>query len=186
MTEKKKEYERERYAWYKEHGICVRCGQEKAKENHVFCWSCLANMNDYSRIYYHSKDKPRSDEQRERDKESCKCYVEKRNSQGLCWRCGLRPPIGKGKYSHCRICADKVAKQKRERERNKGSIPQILRGNGTYCFQCCKPICNGEKLCPECLERTRKHAEIAREYIDLENHPWKVRFKTDTQKAGKE
>lgn len=183
MTEKEKAYERERYAWYKEHGICVRCGQEKAKENHTVCWSCLANMNDYSRIYYHSKEKPRSDEQLERDKESRNRYVENRHSQGLCWRCGLRPPIGKGKYSQCRICADKAAKQKRERERAKGSIPQILRGNGTYCFHCCKPICNGEKLCPECLERVRKHAEIARTYIDHENHPWRGLDRTDIQEA---
>ena len=74
MTDKEKEYERERYEWYKSHGICVRCLTEKAKEGHVVCWRCLANENDYSRIYYHKN--PRSDEQRAKDKESRERYVE--------------------------------------------------------------------------------------------------------------
>ena len=171
MTDKEKEYEHERYEWYKSHGICVRCLTEKAKKGHVVCWRCLANENEYSRIYYHKN--PRSDEQRAKDKEARERYVEERNSKGLCWRCGLRPPIGEGKYSQCRVCANKAAKQKRERLQAKGTLPQMLRGNGTYCYHCCKPICNGEKLCPKCLERVRKQAETARTYIDRDNHIWK-------------
>lgn len=88
----------------------------------------------------------------------------------------MRPPIGKGKYSQCRVCANKAATQKRERLQAKGTLPQILRGNGTYCYHCCKPVCNGEKLCLECLERARNQAETAREYIDRDNHVWKGRM----------
>lgn len=57
------------------------------------------------------------------------------------------------------------------------------KGNGTYCFHCCKPVCNGEKLCPECLERAKQHAKIARTYIDHENHPWRGLDRTDIQET---
>jgi hypothetical protein len=174
MATNSKAYEKERYEWYKSHGICVRCLKESAKSGHVVCWRCLANENDYARIYYHKNG--RSDEQKEKDKESRERYIEKRNQEGLCWRCGLRPPIGKGKYSQCRVCANKAAEQKRERSRAKGTIPQELRGNGKYCYHCCKPNCKGEKLCSNCLERAKLQAETAREKIDYSNHIWKTKY----------
>lgn len=38
-----------------------------------------------------------------------------------------------------------------------------MRGDGTYCKMCCKPKCNGEKLCDECRDKARKSIAIANE-----------------------
>lgn len=34
------EYDRERYAWYKQHGICVDCGTNEAYKGHTRCLEC--------------------------------------------------------------------------------------------------------------------------------------------------
>lgn len=164
------------YNWRKSHGICPKCGKEDAKQGHSYCWRCLANMNDYSRIYYHSHKK-RSAEQKIRDAECQKRYVEERFEKGLCFRCGKYPPIGSSKYSMCVHCNSKAAAQKREREHKKGVLPQILRGNGLYCFHCCKPVCKGEKICPECYEKICKNLRVTKTFIDYKNHPWKGNYK---------
>ena len=35
-----KEECKERYYYYKSHGICPQCGKEKAMKNHVYCVNC--------------------------------------------------------------------------------------------------------------------------------------------------
>lgn len=153
---------KEIYNWRKSHKVCTKCGQENAKQNHTLCWRCLANANDYSRIYYFSHGK-RSDEQRQRDKECQKRYVEERFEKGLCFKCGKYPSINGSKYSMCVQCNAKNAAKKRERMRKKGALPWILRGDGLYCFHCCKPVCKGKKLCRECYEKMCENLRAASE-----------------------
>lgn len=169
------ETDREIYNWRKSHKICTKCGKEDAKKNHTLCWRCLANRNDYSRVYYHTQKK-RSDEQRARDAECRKQYVGKRFADNLCFRCGKYPPIGDSKYSMCVYCNAKESAKRRENRHKNGTLPQVLRGNGLYCTHCCKPVCNGEKLCPECYEKACKNVSKAKANTKYE-HPWRTAWK---------
>lgn len=38
-------YGRERYAFYKTHGICVRCGQADAEPGRIYCTACRLYHN---------------------------------------------------------------------------------------------------------------------------------------------
>ena len=155
---------KEEYAWYKNHGICVRCLKEKAEPGHTMCRMCRLNGNDYGRIWRDAH--PKSEEKKRKDKEFKQAVYARNRELGMCFRCGKYPPIGTSKYSQCQKCNAKHARRKREREHEKGVIPYELRGDGLYCYRCCKPVCNGEKLCPECHEKAevsaRKAAEASR------------------------
>ena len=155
---------KEEYEWFKSIGICTRCMHEKAEKGYVMCRMCRINYNDYMKCY--SDTHPKTDEKKQKDKELAQKTYDRRHEQGLCFRCGKRPPIGTGKYSQCKICNSKNARHKRERDHKNGVIPTELRGNGLYCLRCCKPICNGEKLCQDChtkaVENARKAAEASR------------------------
>ena len=37
------------YAWYKSHNICVRCRHERAEPNRVICWECIDKEKEYDR-----------------------------------------------------------------------------------------------------------------------------------------
>lgn len=39
------------YEWYKEHHICVRCGQHDAEKNHVLCLECMMKNRESSLNY---------------------------------------------------------------------------------------------------------------------------------------
>lgn len=41
---KNSEYMKERYEFLKSHGMCVRCGKEKAERNHVTCYECSCHL----------------------------------------------------------------------------------------------------------------------------------------------
>ena len=40
MIEEKRTRDKDRYYYYKDHGICPGCGSEKPMRGHVYCVSC--------------------------------------------------------------------------------------------------------------------------------------------------
>lgn len=170
MTES--EQRKERYEWYKAHGICVKCGQEKAKAGRVSCWRCLANTNDSSKIY-HSQELY-TEEKKKSHIKSEENLINKRNEQGLCWKCGKRPPVGKSKYSQCEVCNKRAAELRKEKRLQKGVTPRFMFGNGEFCSYCGKPVENkGDKTCYSCHERATQWADDMRKRIDYKNHIWR-------------
>lgn len=153
------------YDWYKDNGICVRCMHEKAEKGYTMCRMCRLNYNDYHRVWQNQHEV--TEERRQQNKESAQRRTERLHEQGLCFRCGKRPAAGTGKYSQCKICRERAARQKREREQKRGQIPTQLRGDGTYCLRCCKPLCNGQKLCPDCYQKAVANALKAAEASKL-------------------
>ena len=41
----------ENYKYYKEHHICVSCGQEKAEKDHTQCLNCMVKARERAAIY---------------------------------------------------------------------------------------------------------------------------------------
>lgn len=92
---------------------------------------------------------------------------ELRNGQGLCTECGKLPQYHDTKL--CWICRRKKQDYDKKRREKEGRLPQELRGNGVYCYQCCKPLCSGEKLCDDCYNRSVQSIAYARQFIDVSN-----------------
>lgn len=149
------------YWWYKEHGICTRCHEEPVKYGHSMCWRCLANRRDYDKIRYHEQG--RSDKWKNQVRESAKARKASRESAGLCVQCGKSAPMDGIKT--CETCTERNRQRLRQRRAMHGSIPAACRGDGLFCHRCCKPKCNGEKMCAECREDAAKSAAYARQFV---------------------
>lgn len=103
------------YEYYKSHGICPECGQNKAVEGHVYCVTCaeaqaVCNMIRRARMTPEEKAEEYQKRQPRR-----KMLYQKRKAQGLCVSCG-RPTEGK---TRCRRCAEKMNEQQRIRDRRR-------------------------------------------------------------------
>ena len=136
-------------------GMCSRCFIRPADKGYITCWRCRANNND-------GKPYKRSDAQKARAKENAKARRKRLTAAHICVSCGKRPAQTGGK--ECRICRIRCNNRRRELRYQRGqAIPHYMRGDGTYCKMCCKPKCNGEKLCDECRDKARKSIAIANE-----------------------
>lgn len=137
-------------------GMCSRCFIRPADKGYKTCWRCRANNND-------GKSYKRSDAQKARAKENAKVRRERLVAAHICIRCGKRP--AREKFKDCEICATKVNRRRRElRHQREQAIPAYMRGDGTYCKVCCKPKCNGEKVCPDCMKRLREQVQKLHEH----------------------
>lgn len=136
-------------------GMCSSCFIRPADKGYITCWRCRANNND-------GKVQKRSDAQKARAKENAKARRERLIAAHICVRCGKRP--ARERFKDCGICAAKVNRRRRELRHQRGqAVPAYMRGDGKYCKMCCKPKCNGEKLCNECRDKARKSIAIANE-----------------------
>ena len=82
---------KERYDWYKDHGICTSCGQVWVEPGHVRCKVCEAKIK-----VYHDRDH----EQRIQHKREIR---QQRIEAGICTECGKRPAIeGMRMCARCR------------------------------------------------------------------------------------
>ena len=79
QREKKNRLNRERYAWLKEHGICVDCGHENAAKGKSRCLVCLSVKNELS-IKSHRKDIEKT---RELHKQNACKLRQRRKESGL-------------------------------------------------------------------------------------------------------
>lgn len=135
VSERKKELNRQKYNYAKEHGICVKCFVEMAVPGRVRCETCLDKANKAAEKYRKTHDMhERNHAMREKRKAehrcvSCgksklyngsmyciDCYIKRRRDvlnrprkgwkeSGLCLRCGDVPKPG---YKYCERCYEQV------------------------------------------------------------------------------
>lgn len=87
------------YEWYKEHHICVRCGQHDAEKNHVLCLECMMK-NRESSLNYANRNR---EEIRKKNRISNIARYYKLKKLGICVSCGKRKT--KNNKVHCQYCS---------------------------------------------------------------------------------
>lgn len=164
---KGKEYSKERYEFYKSHGICVECGREPAYKGHTRCLECRFKSVERSK----KTQAKHEDSYREYQREYQKKLRQHRKENGLCQQCGK--PTNNG-YSFCtEHLAVRRARQE-NRRREQGTLPRSLMGKGEFCYFCGKPVEKyGDKTCAVCHERESEWSAKMRERIDYDNHIWR-------------
>ncbi len=163
----KKATDRERYYWYKEHGICVQCRQNNvySPRSKTLCLQCLEDQKE------RLKNRKISTEEQYRKNIHLRRYRELLKAFGVCPECAKRDvPEG---HIYCDIClAKKRAKNKRKWREN-GSLPRGLY-LPTTCMICHKEKPdNGRKLCDECYDKSVKALKKAQQKQDNKNHYWR-------------
>jgi len=162
----------EYYHYYKSHGICVTCGQEKAKPGHVRCWRCLLNQAEHEAEYRAQKTDEQQSAQLASRREKAAIVREERRQKGLCPNCG-RERKDKS-YSLCEKCRASAKKSADRKRRERGVVPSGLRGDGMFCAVCAQPVeTEGAKLCKRCAENNAVNIRKARAAQNNENHPWR-------------
>lgn len=162
----------EYYEYYKTHGICVTCGQEKAKQGRVRCWRCLINQREHEAEYRSRKTDEQKEAAKAKRRERESALRADRREQGLCLNCGReRKNKQYAICDKCRLSAKKSAEKKRLAD---GRVPNAFRGDGYFCAICLKPVENdGEKLCDRCRANNEINIAKAREAQDNSNHYWR-------------
>lgn len=145
ISETKKQYFRDSYAWYKSHGICVECHSERAEPNKARCFECLEKGR--LRVEKHRKQNP---ELAVRAREAAKARYDRLKAAGICTVCGQKSAY-KG-HGTCYWCMLKKARlQRGYREGTQKHYRE--RGLCTWCGQERE---KGYMLCSACLERLAK------------------------------
>ena len=167
------QYFRELRQWYIDAGICPTCHARPIIEGETRCLVCKMDNRERTARW----QKGRSEEQKRAQNALCNARKERLRAAGICVDCGKRP-VETGRI-RCGICLAKDRARHKQRNIDAGKIPQELRANGVYCNMCCKPLCNGEKLCPTCYKKACKSLQIARAKVDRDNHPWRKLIAAD-------
>ena len=163
---------KEYYDFYKAHGVCVTCGQEKAEKGRVRCWRCL--------IYRREKaleSRNKCSEEKRQDflsvqREKAAIARAERKEKGLCPNCG-RERLNKA-YVLCEKCRASAKKSEEKKRRRIGMMPNDLRGDGIFCAVCLKPVeTEGAKLCNRCAVNCSINGKKAKAAQDNTNHPWR-------------
>lgn len=159
------QYNKERYARYKQHHICVACGCEDAAKGKTRCLICLMKCNESTAKYNRTK----------RDKEAYNQYMreyrQKRKEQGLCQQCG-RPTVNGKTFCSAHLAVR--AARDMDRRRKQGVTARVLFGDGYHCTFCGKEVEKiGDKCCPVCLERERIWSAEQRKKIDYSQAWWR-------------
>lgn len=156
--------DKERYEFYKAHGICVICGQETAKKTSVRCSKCAATVAGYERIKYHSMEEEEEErkEKLKKDTQRIKSTREQRKAAGLCTTCGKHPP--KEGRLQCEACLARYRRYCEKSRRKRGVLPKDMIFNKSRCCRCMRevPLVSGKKMCPECYKKAVHAMEIAR------------------------
>lgn len=172
MSDRNKYY-RELREWYINAGICYTCKRRPVVKGETRCLICKMDNREKCKVYA----KNRSDESRRKQNIKSNARKERLKALGMCVDCG-KHTVESGRV-RCGICLAKDRERHKQRNIDTGKVTQELRANGIYCNMCCKPICNGEKLCPECYKKACKSLEIARAKVDRSNHPWRKIIASD-------
>lgn len=155
---------RERYYWYKEHGICVSCGQEDAAPGKVKCEECAAKVADRSMAAYYRQREERREAMRRRQRER---YA-KRRAKGLCADCGKKTSAGK------RLCLDCFLRRRRYDKRYFDAYRRVKTDffDG-LCRLCNEPVVPGKKLCARHCAIAKKNLKRANAQQSNADHPWR-------------
>lgn len=150
----------------KKAGVCVHCGEEDAytMNGRSLCSECAEKWATWNR-----ERKKKSQDARERAKQSQKKIYNTRREQGLCPYCGGKPAIG---YITCDKCRAKSRKRANKcNERKYGIRP---RGEYGMCWTCNKnEALPGMRLCQTCYDKSAKALDIANKTrIEKGIYPW--------------
>lgn len=93
---------KELYLFYKSHGICVKCGQNKALKDHTLCGECTYKNNELAVKRYRKQ----TEEQKEVHNKYLRELRRKRIENGICIQCGSRKALqGLQLCMECRLKA---------------------------------------------------------------------------------
>ena len=169
-AEKGKKRSKENYNWFKQHGLYAACGKNPAERNRVYCYECNMKLSETKRKYWES----RTVEQKKAISVYHKNWYNERKEKGICVRCG-RSTNNNGK-TKCNECLAKTNRQQKQKHIQAGIISQEERGNGIYCYRCCKPVENkDEKLCESCKKKATENINKGRlQYLEHHENPFKL------------
>ena len=126
--------------WYKENGICPRCGKNNLFGGEKVCIECNAiayayNIQRANRLGREYCNKKQAEYQ--------KIRYHKNSEQGICTRCGKRnADYG---YKTCGICREKDNRTRLLREPHKPNRSERYKQG--LCYFCDNPIKDGYKVC---------------------------------------
>lgn len=115
------------YEWYKAHGICPRCGSERASRGHTLCLNCLDSQSVSTGQYRAKMTEERKAEEREKNRLRCRDRYQRAKEKGICLRCFKNEP--RPGRAICQSCFNKISigqkvyqQERRDREkRSKGN-----------------------------------------------------------------
>lgn len=94
INPEKAAYNREMRSWYKEHGICIACGQTYAEPGRVKCKACQKDADARHKRY---------DPDGSKHKAYVKALRDERRANGLCIDCGSP---NDGIHTRCKRCVE--------------------------------------------------------------------------------
>lgn len=151
--EQKRIYLKENRAFWREHGICTKCGKEKAFHTFRLCADCMEKERE------RKGNRVRTDEQRRAEAERMRVKREEHKKIGLCANCNRKAAPG---YVYCTDCRQIMRRSNREwvvkSGRKKGYAESGL------CIRCGADPVEGKRLCQTCLEKARESMAYARQF----------------------
>ena len=151
--EQKRIYKKETKEFWKKHGICVKCGKQRAFEGRTMCPECLEKENERKR------NRVKTPEERERNRKRDKERYYAHKEQGLCVNCSRKAASGHVYCTECRI---------RIRRSNAAWIERTGRkkwyAENGVCLYCGGERAEGNKLCETCLQAQRERMAYARQF----------------------
>lgn len=151
--EQKRIYLKECRAFWREHGICTKCGKEKVFYGHKVCADCLYKENERKR------KRVRSEEERIRNNERQKERYYDHKTKGICVNCNRKATPGMVYCADCRMVMRRSNQQWTQRSgRKKGYAEAGL------CIRCGGERVEGRNLCAGCLEKQRESMAYARQF----------------------
>lgn len=133
------------YEWYKEHGICVRCGQMDAVKGKTKCVTCLEKNAESQRRLREKKSAEELELQAEKNKAYYRERYQKLKEAGLCVNCA-KPQVSTSKV----YCIDCAIKNQRRNNKRKCGIERYERKVYGKCYVCNDPVGKNGNLCDKC------------------------------------
>ena len=159
--EERKAYAKESYAFYKSRKICVRCHKDVALDGLVLCLSCAEYRSEKSKERRIREKAIDIDAYRLSRNEAARKLRQARKENGVCARCGQRPPQ-KGRVS----CVDCLLKDRWKRS----GILRAERPSYGSCYVCNTPLHEEHMVCKACHGRNLENLRKARESPNAEPH----------------
>ena len=159
----------EQYAWYKEHGICVLCGQKDAQKGYTRCLECRFKEREYARKSREKLTDEQKAEYNDKKRKAQSNLYQRRKEQGICVMCG-KAKADRG--VRCSVCQNIVNRHKKEKSREQGTMPIELFRYPEYCSTCGRPVMQGKRVCERCYENILKMGEKGRQAMALKKQSW--------------
>lgn len=149
------EESRKRYHWYKDHHICVKCGQAEAVPNRTKCDVCLEKDRNLHRENWNNVRDVRN------------IYAKNRRARnknkGMCAKCGAKPLWG----NSTSMCYDCMIVQRNATRRWRKPRELKWREAG-LCVRCGGERKPGFMVCRKCYDILYKQLDYARTCISEE------------------